>query len=261
MRSAILPVLLLGILGLIPQNAFAQQWGTVKGRFVVQGELENRAALALPVAVAPFCGAGLPNPGVQVDNKGNLKNVAVWLHVDRNAEAPQPHPSYAAKAKEKVVIDNKACVYDPHVVAVMVDQPVEFTNSDPVPHNFKIEGFKNNGLNQLVPINGAFPHKFTQEERYPMNASCAIHPWMVGKIIVRESPYMAVSGADGTFTIENLPVGKHKLQIWHEVPGNVKEMIVAGKPYTDRRGLLEIDVKAGENDLGDLKINADQFDK
>ena len=31
MRSAILPLLLLGILGLTPQNAFAHRWDTVGG--------------------------------------------------------------------------------------------------------------------------------------------------------------------------------------------------------------------------------------
>lgn len=261
MRSTILTLLLLSILGLIPQNAFAQRWGTISGRFVVQGIVKDRAAFAVPAAAAGFCGAALRNPAVQVDGKGNLKNVAVWLHVDRNAQAPQPHPSYAGKTQETVVIDNKGCVYEPRVVAVLVRQTVEFKNSDPIPHNFKVDGFKNASVNQLVGVNGSFEHKFTQEERYPMNATCSIHPWMAGKIIVRESPYMDVSDDNGTFLIENLPVGKHKLQIWHEVPGNVKELTIGGTLYKDRQGLLEIVIQPGDNDLGDLAIDAAQLNK
>ena len=255
MKIMQLGLMLLTVLAFGVQGAQAEDWGTVTGRFVVQG-----MAPTLPpdeiTKDAQFCGAKLPNPSIKVGADGGLQNVAVWLYLDRGDKAPDPHPSYAEKAKEPVVIDNKACLYSPHVVSVVVGQPVEFVNSDPIPHNFKIEGFKNAGMNNLVPVGGSFKHKFTEEERYPMNASCSIHPWMAGKIVVRESPYMAVSGEDGTFTIENLPVGKHKVQIWHEVPGNVKEMTVGGKVEKNRRGVLEIEVKAGDNDLGDIQIDA-----
>lgn len=245
MKTTQLGLMLLAVVGLSVQTAVAEDWGTVTGKFVVKG-----MAPTLPddsiTKDAQFCGAKLPNPSIKVGEDGGLQNVALWLYLGRGDKAPTPHPSYEAATKEKVVIDNKNCLYEPHVVAVVVGQPVEFKNSDPIPHNFKVEGFANSGMNSLVPVAGSFTHKFDSEERYPMNASCSIHPWMAGKIVVRESPYMAVSGEDGSFTIENLPVGKHTLQIWHEVPGNVKELTVGGKKNKDRRGLLEIEVKKGD---------------
>ncbi len=235
--------------------AVAQEWGTVKGRFVIDGTAPKLEPL--PVTKdQEFCGPTAPDPTIQVGESGGLKNVALWLYLGRGDDAPPVHPSYAEKAKEPVVVGNKDCLYVPHVAVVQPGQEVHFANQDPIPHNFKVEGFANSSFNNLVPINGVFKHKFDNEERYPMNASCSIHPWMSAKIIVREVPYVGVSGEDGTFVIENLPVGKHQFQVWHEVPGNVKEMELGGKTVKDRRGLIEVEVKPGENDLGDIKISA-----
>ncbi|MBI1247182.1 hypothetical protein GC197_04980 [bacterium] len=255
MKLMQLGLMLVALVGLSAQQATAQEWGTVKGRFVVDGKAPTLPQMDVTKDQA-FCGAKLPDPTLQIDANGGLKNVALWLYLDRGATAPAVHPSYAEADKKPVVIDNKNCMYDPHVATVVVGQPVEFKNSDPIPHNFKVEGFANPGMNNLVPVGGVFETKFENEERYPMNASCSIHPWMSAKIVVRELPYMAVSKEDGSFTIENLPVGKHKLQIWHEVPGTIKELVIGGKTVKDRKGLLEIEVKAGNNDLGDIKIAA-----
>lgn len=255
MKTSMLPLLLLGILGLIPQLASGQDWGTVKGRFVVKGAVKDLEALTVTKDNG-FCGDKLPDPALQVDKEGNLKDVALWLVVDRNEEAPEPHPSYAAKMKEAVVIDNQKCLYVPQVALICTGQPVEFKNSDPIPHNFSTSTFTNRQINNLVPAGGMLPHKFPDEESGPRPASCTIHPWMKSYMVIRESPYMAVSADDGTFTIENLPVGKHKFQVWHAQAGNAKGLKQGGKKVADRKGIIEIEVKAGENDLGDFEIDA-----
>lgn len=254
MKKTQLGLMILAVLGVCVQNAVAQEWGTVTGRFVVDGDVKALPPMNV-TKDAEFCGPNLPDPSIEVGADNGLKNVAIWLYLDRGAKAPAVHPEYEAAAKKPVVIDNKACLYAPHIATVMVGQPVEFKNSDPIPHNFKVEGFANAGMNNLVPVGGVYEHKFDSEERYPMNASCSIHPWMSAKIVVRELPYMAVTAEDGSFEIKNLPVGEHKLQIWHEVPGTIKEMTVGGKKVKDRKGLLEITVKAGDNDLGDIAVD------
>ncbi|PQO34499.1 hypothetical protein DTL21_13350 [Bremerella cremea] len=255
MRTAKFAVLLLGILGLMTQNASAQQWGTVTGRFVVNGKPNNLKDLTV-TQDNQFCGNKIPDPALQVDSEGNLKDAALWLFLDRGDKAPDPHPMYAAKVKETVVVDNKDCLYDPQVALVCTGQEIEFKNSDPIPHNFKIDGFSNGGINTLVPAGGSMKKKFNSEEKSPMMAGCTIHGWMKSRIVMRDSPYMAVSGENGKFTIENLPVGKHQFQVWHPVSNYVKEMKIDGKTVKDRKGIIEIDVKPGNNDLGDIVIDA-----
>ncbi|MBA2116556.1 cupredoxin domain-containing protein [Bremerella alba] len=251
-------ILTLTVLGMFAQDLLAQQWGTVTGRFIVKGKVAAQPGpLAIPANVAQFCGNQVPNPALQVGPKNELQNVALWLYLDRGQQAPKPHPMYAPLKQKAVEISNNGCLYVPHMAMVRPGQTVDFINFDPVPHNFKVEGFANPGINFLVPVAAKQAHVFADEERYPMNASCAIHPWMAGKIVIRESPYMAVSDEKGKFTIENLPVGTHKFQIWHEIPGNIKEMNLGGKAVKDRKGVVEIDVKPGQNDLGDIVIDAD----
>lgn len=254
MKTKHIGLVALAAVAVCTQGVMAQEWGTIKGRFVIDGAAPQAPELDI-TKDRGFCGPKTPDPTIQVGKDGGVANVALWLYVDRGGKAPEPHPAYAEKIKQPVKVTNEMCIYVPHVATVVAGQPVEFVNKDPIPHNFKVEGFANASFNNLVPINGVFNHTFASEERYPMNASCSIHPWMSAKLVVRESPYMAATAEDGTFVIENLPVGKHKFQIWHEVPGNLKGVEVAGEE-ADRRGTVEIEVKAGENDLGDIKIKA-----
>ncbi|QDU74172.1 hypothetical protein Pan97_11770 [Bremerella volcania] len=256
MRLTNILMLTLIVLGIFAQDLFAQQWGTITGRFVVKGVAAKPPAMNMPAAVAGVCPGPLANPQLRVGPKNELQDVAVWLYLDRGEDAPEPHPMYAPLRNMPVQISNKVCLYEPHVATIQPGQTVQFVNADPIPHNFKVEGFANAGINFLVPVNGMQPHIFQAEERYPMNASCAIHPWMNAKIVIRESPYMAVSDKNGKFTIENLPVGTHKFQIWHEIPGNIKEVTLGGKVLKDRKGVVEIEVKPGQNDLGDIVIDA-----
>ncbi|MEX1039579.1 MAG: hypothetical protein WDZ51_03040 [Pirellulaceae bacterium] len=239
----------------------AQEWATVKGRFVLDGEAPKPAALDI-TKDKEYCGDfDLKDDTIKVDADKNLANVAMWLFLGRNEEAPT-HPSYAEKMKEKVVMTNEKCLYEPRIITVIAGQEVDFKNVDPIPHNFKVEGFANPAFNNLVPVNGVFTTTLANEERTPMNASCAIHPWMVGKIVVRKSPYMAISAEDGTFEMKNVPVGKWSFQIWHEKPGYVRTVMLDGKKLTNRRGVIEVDVtkaKDGVLDLGDIKVPADSL--
>ena len=59
------------------------------------------------------------------------------------------------------------------------------------------------------------------EERLPGLVDCNIHPWMKGYLLVRDNPYMAVTGNDGSFLIANLPAGEWEFQAWHERSGFV----------------------------------------
>ena len=203
-----------------------------------------------------------PADSLLIGKNNELGNVCLWLSIGRGDEAPAPHPSYADSAKQPLYIDNKACLYSPHVLMAQPGQPIILRNQDPIAHNYNIAGFANDGQNLLVPGNAevALTPTFELEESYPMNLGCTIHTWMTGRLLIKKSPYMAISLVDGTFEIKNLPVGKHKFKVWQEKPGNVEVITLAGEETKGRKGIYEFEIKPGDNDLGVIEIAASEFE-
>ena len=52
-----------------------------------------------------------------------------------------------------------------------------------------------------------------------------LHTWMSAAIVVVSSPYDAVTGEKGSFTIEQIPPGMYDVEIWHEILGTRKAQI------------------------------------
>ena len=152
---------------------------------------------------------------VVADDAGNLANVVVFIKADDPAALGGEAP------KEPAVLDQKGCMYEPHVLAMMVGQDLVVKNSDPFLHN----------VHSLAQTNPAF--NFGQPNKDPgkkvpdgpktaenIKVKCDVHPWMSAYIIVLEHPFFGVSKEDGTFTIKgNPPDGDYTLQAWHESLG------------------------------------------
>ena len=62
---------------------------------------------------------------------------------------------------------------------------------------------------------------------------CDIHAWMKSYAVVNDSPFFAVTGADGTFEIKDLPVGEYTLEAWHPKLGTKTLKISIGKAKAD----------------------------
>jgi hypothetical protein len=113
-------------------------------------------------------------------------------------------------------------------------------------------------FNQIIPAGGTYETVVPKDEGRASPVSCNIHPWMKGWLLVRDDPYMAVSAADGTFEIKNIPVGQHEFQFWQEAAGFLKEVSFKGGK-ADRRGRAKIKIESGEIDLGEIKVSAKLF--
>ncbi|HZN64218.1 MAG TPA: carboxypeptidase regulatory-like domain-containing protein, partial [Tepidisphaeraceae bacterium] len=158
-----------------------------------------------------------------VNENGTLKNVFVYV----SSNAPQgPVPAQPAK------LDQKGCQYVPHVIGVMVGQPISISNSDQFLHNVHSLAVDNPAFNfgqpSVDPGKKVDPMKVTEL----FKVKCDVHPWMGAWVHVLEHPYFAVTGDDGSFNITGLPPGQYKLTAWHETLGK-KELDVtveAGKP-------------------------------
>jgi plastocyanin len=239
----------------VPVVASAE-WGTLKGRFVLSGELPAAAALTVDKDVE-VCGKHkLVSEEVVVgDNKG-VANVVVFVR-DKKVKVK---PELEAAAKEgKPVLDNLNCRFEPHVLFVQAGQELVIKNSDPVGHNSNIATVKNAPSNNLIPAGGQVTSKFSSDEAIPAQVTCNIHPWMKGWIVVRDNPYATVSKADGSFELVDLPAEEVELQFWHEKAGYIGEMTINGKAEKVSKGRKKMKVVAGETDLGEIGLDAKLF--
>jgi len=235
-------------------SASAADWGSLSGRFVLDGDLDEPKAINV-TKDAEFCGKHpLVDETVVVGENGALTNVLVYLYVKRG-KSVSVHPDLEEASSDPAVLDNKGCRFEPHVLLVRTSQPFEIRNSDAgIGHNTNATTLSNPPFNELVTNNSPLTKTFAKSESYPSPIACNVHPWMKAYVLIRDNPYMAVSGQDGTFKIENIPAGEHEFIFWHEAKGNMRKLSVGGTK-TSRKGRAKLKIPAGETlDLGEIKV-------
>ncbi len=234
-------------------QVIAADWGSLKGKFVVDGSVGEPVKINVTKDPETCGNHNLVDESVVVGDGGALENAVVFLYSRKPVDV---HPDFAEGAKDPVVLDNKVCRFEPHVLAVRTGQPVQIANSDPIGHNTNAALAVNPAFNQMITTGTPVSLTLAKAEPIPAPVACNIHPWMKGYVVVREDPYVAISNDKGEFEIKNIPVGTHEFVFWHEAKGNMKNMALkAGK--TDRRGRSKLKITAGETlDLGEIKVPA-----
>ena len=244
----------IGSLTVLPPSVSAAGWGTIKGKFVVEGAPPKPPAI--DASKEPYCVEHHPiDQSVVVDDNGNLANVVVYLRTGRN-EKVEVHPDYDAAKGTSAVLDNKYCSFVPHVTLVRTGQPFVIKNSDPVGHNTNVKLMRNGATNTTIEAGKENKRVLTKAEAVPLPVDCNIHPFMHGWILVKDDPYMVASAADGTFEIKNVPTGKREFEFWHEVPGRLKKLKYQGGTL-NQQGRAQLTVVDGQTlDLGEIKVPA-----
>jgi hypothetical protein len=234
------------------QPAAAQEGGSLKGTFVLKGEvpkLEPKVPAGANVKDGQVCAANpVPNHALTVDpaTKG-IANVFIWLAKIDEKDIPK---NLREPAQKTVTVDNKGCDFVPHAFVARAGQDLVMTNSDAVAHNVHTTPFRGKAINDIVPPNDkkGVDRPLTKPESLPTSVKCDIHPWMQGWMLVVDHPYAAVSNAKGEFEIKDLPPGKHEFKIWQESAG-----------WVDRT--FKVEVKAGQaTDLGKFEIDVAKFE-
>jgi plastocyanin len=157
---------------------------------------------------------------VVTDSKGDLQNVVVFVAEglgDRTFDVPT----------QPVVVEQKGCMYLPHVLAVRANQPLHMVNDDPTSHNVHPTPANNREWNKAEPPGSSVDEAFAREE-IAIPVKCNVHPWMHGYIAVFKHPYFAVTGKDGSFDLSNLPPGTYTIKAWHETLGTSTQTITVG---------------------------------
>lgn len=128
------------------------------------------------------------------------------------------------KAPEKhAEIDQTDCMYSPRIQGVVSEQEVDIKNGDGTLHNVHTYKGAESLFNQAQPKGSDALTKSWEDGI--VKFTCDVHPWMRGFVVVTDHPFFALSGADGSFTIEKVPAGKYNLEAWHTIYGLKKATV------------------------------------
>ena len=215
---------------------------TVAGKVTLDGALPANQPIRMnadPACVAANKGQN-PTQETFVGDGGSLGNVFVYVN---GVAGSFPAPT------TPVVLDQKGCRYVPHVFGVQVGQPIEIVNSDPTLHNVHATPKANAEFNTAQPIQGMkTTHTFTAKEPdVVVPFKCDVHGWMNSSAGVLDHPYFAVTKADGSFSIPNLPPGTYTLTAWHERLGKQEQSITVAAKESKADANFTFKAAAGAN--------------
>jgi plastocyanin len=199
---------------------------SVRGTVRIDGKIP--APKPISMAADPACAKEHKSPvvaqEVMADAKGDLQNVIVFVSEglgDRTFDPPS----------QPAVVEQKGCMYQPHVLAVRANQALELVNDDSTSHNIHPVPANNREWNKAEPPGSKMDEVFAREE-VAIPVKCNVHPWMRGYIAVFKHPYFAVTGKDGAFDLSNLPPGTYTIKAWHEKLGTATQTVTIGANET-----------------------------
>jgi plastocyanin len=135
--------------------------------------------------------------------------------------------------KEHAKIDQANLVFHPRVLAVLAGTTVDFLNSDAVLHNV----FTPDACAEKFNL-GTWPKgeikSYTFKKECVAALLCKVHPEMEAFVVAVPTPYFAVTKADGTYHIPDVPDGTYTVKVWHpKLKAAQKSVTVAGGTAAD----------------------------
>lgn len=182
----------------------------IEGRVLFNGTVPVRKVI--PTKDREVCGGPRDEPQVRMGAGNGVQDAVVYLKAVARGKAWQTAPT--------PVLDQERCVFLP---AVQVIQPgkLEVLNSDPVLHN--THGFygRRTAFNLALPDKGA---KVTVDlpRAGMVRVECDAHGWMLAHVFVADSPYYALTGEDGSFSIGDVPPGDYTLVATQNYTGDTE---------------------------------------
>ena len=218
---------LLGIVAL-PLQGLSFEAVTVSDGGTIVGEVKYAGDPPPPEKIevtkdANVCGADpKTSPVLTIGASKGIKDVLASLPDITKGKALE-------KPAKPPVLDQKGCEYHPYAQIIPVNTTLEILNSDDVLHNVKTEPGSKTTFNVAQP---KFKKKITIDFKTPeiVNVECNVHGWMNAIIAVVDHPYNALTDADGSFKITDVPPGKYTVKVWHSKLGEqTKEVTVGAK--------------------------------
>jgi plastocyanin len=218
-------LLLLGIV-MLPLQGLSYEAMTVSDGGTIVGEVTYAGDPPAPEKIdvtkdANICGADPKvSPTLVVGANKGIKDVVASLPSIQKGKA-------LGKPEKPPVLDQKSCEYHPYAQIIPVNTTLDITNSDDVLHNIKTKGGSKTSFNMAQP---KFKRKLTYDFKNPeiVQVECNVHGWMNAIIVVEDNPYDALTDANGSFKIADVPPGKYTVKVWHSKLGEQTKEVTVG---------------------------------
>jgi hypothetical protein len=221
-------LLILPLLGIValPLPSLSYEAVTVSDGGTIVGEVKYAGDPPPPEKIeitkdANICGADPKvSPALIVGADKGIKDVVVFLPDIPKGKAME-------KPAKPPVLDQKSCEYHPYAQIIPVNTTLEILNSDDVLHNVKTEPGTKTTFNVAQP---KFKRKITMDFKNAeiVQVVCNVHGWMHAIVVVADNPYYALTDANGSFKITDVPAGKYSVKVWHSKLGEQTKEVTVG---------------------------------
>jgi plastocyanin len=205
-----------------PGVAFAAS--SISGTVTFAGKVPALRPLTMdadPACAKKHSGA-VPNEMLVLGSGNTMGNIMVFVSKGLPAGKTWPAP------KAPAVLDQKGCLYVPHVMGIMVGQTYRILNSDGILHNVHALPKINRGFNRPMPATVKEASVTFDKPEPVFQIKCDVHPWMSAYVGVFTHPFFSVTGTGGKFTISGLDPGTYELTAWHERLGTQTASVTVG---------------------------------
>src|ERR1700686_159101 len=163
----------------------------------------------------------------------SAENIAVYIDAIPGKKFDNP--------AQHVSVDQRNTLFTPRTIVILKGTTVDFLNSDHVAHNVywpSINGDKKL-RHSLTIVSPGQKKSFQFDDLGAAQLLCNLHPEMVGYVVVVPTPYFALTGSDGSFTIKDVPPGNYTLKTWSEDGKATTQTVTAADTATS----VEVNVK------------------
>ena len=114
---------------------------------------------------------------------------------------------------DPAVMDQISKQFLPHTLLARVGQPVEFRNSEDMPHNVTVVRRESGSevFNVSTDRGEKYVHAFDRVGQF--DVKCDIHEGMEATVVVARGPMTVTAGDDGRFSIPNVAIGAYKVSL------------------------------------------------
>lgn len=205
-----------GLVASLVSPGVAVAASTVTGTIVFDGKAPALRPLSMdadPVCAKLHGGKPVPAEMLALGSGNTMGNILVWVSKGLPAGKTFPVP------KTPVTLDQKGCLYVPHVMGIMVGQAYRILNSDGILHNIHTLPKINPSFNRAMPATLKEASTTFGKPEGVFNIKCDVHPWMSAYMAVFTHPFFSTTATDGKFTIAGLDAGTYEITAWHEKLG------------------------------------------